>query len=622
MYMRFLCFLLMGVWLSALSAFADVRFQQEYFEDKTSSLTIEQILAQGDALEWKPISGHGSRFGYSSSRIWVRFRIHESEFKVEPRENLLFEVPYMYLERIVFHAVRAGKVESRAAAGWSVPVSQRDSRVLKSGSTVFRVLDPWDPAMAYYVSIEGKYPLALPVKLQRVSRFTIKYIEKTLYLGGFLGLMALAALFNGFLAISLRSALYLQYSLFVVAIGALYLANEGLTIQFFWPESPWWAVREMHIYGALALLFYVQFVRLFLNSRENTPRLDRALLFLVVVSCVRAVWVLFDPSMLMAALGEAAVISSNVLVLVIGLTCLMRGYKAARYFFASSLVFNLAMVLFMLQETNIIYFGEFVFYAPYVGTAIEVSLLSLALADRIRHTNVELARQKTAVVHADKMSMLGRMAGEIAHEINNPLAIIHGNASLLSSLEELPPQAREFARTIEQTANRISKTVRGMRTLARDTRKDPFQHTSFASILQDTLVLCQDRICNGKVKFYTPEPDPSLSLRCRGSEISQVLVNLLNNAVDAAEGRADSWVRLEIEPRNGMLEVSVSDNGCGVPKAYRGRVHEPFFTTKEVGKGLGLGLSIARTIVEGHGGTLKLDESSEHTRFVFSVPLS
>jgi len=118
------------------------------------------------------------------------------------------------------------------------------------------------------------------------------------------------------------------------------------------------------------------------------------------------------------------------------------------------------------------------------------------------------------------------------------------------------------------------------------------------------------------VKLFAPEPEPALAIRCRGSEISQVLVNLLNNAIDASKGRH------EIQAKAGMLEVSVSDNGCGVPRANLARLHEPFFTTKEAGKGIGLGLSIARTIVEGNGGKPSLDETSLHTRFVFSVPLS
>ena len=256
-----------------------------------------------------------------------------------------------------------------------------------------------------------------------------------------------------------------------------------------------------------------------------------------------------------------------------------------------------------------------------MGVLVEVLLLSFALADRIRRVNWELEQQKAAIVQAEKLSALGRMAGEIAHEISNPLAIIHGHAVLIKKEEGALPHIREFGATIEHTANRISKVVKGMRALARDSRRDPFRPAALGSIVQDALVFCQDKKGAKPVRLEVMDPLEGLSLRCRSSEISQVLANLLNNSFDAVDGVGDPWVKLEVLPRENMVEIAVIDNGHGVPKNLRSRIHEPFFTTKEAGKGLGLGLSISRTIIEGHGGQLWLDESSPNTRFAFTVPL-
>jgi C4-dicarboxylate-specific signal transduction histidine kinase len=304
---------------------------------------------------------------------------------------------------------------------------------------------------------------------------------------------------------------------------------------------------------------------------------------------------------------------------VAAVSALRKGTRTARYFLFASLAYNLGYFFFMIQSANLIWIGPWLDWSPIAGSAAEVILLSFALADRIRLTDRELAQQRSAVVQAEKLGALGRMAGEIAHEINNPLAIIHGNAMLLRTLEA-SPQVKEFAGIIEVTAQRISNVVRGMRALARDSRQDPFQPTPLSTVLQDTMLFCKER--SRSVELTVSQPPEDLILRCRSSEISQVLVNLLNNSFDAVEGSPSPWVKLEIAPRSGHVELSVLDSGRGIPRELRARIQEPFFTTKEAGKGLGLGLSIARTIVESHGGVLWLDEKSPQTRFVFTVPLS
>lgn len=612
--------LLAALLAAPICARGSVPLREEYFVDETRELTAADIVKRMDQLPWKAVEVRHARFGWSSARVWFRFRLPLEKLRYGPSEPVMIEIPSAYLEVVEMYLLRGERLERNWLSGTDVPISQRGTKVLRTGSHTFRITPPRLPDDLYLISIEGHFPLALPLYLHEAQDYAYHHWTGMLFVGGFFGMLALAALFNAFLALSLRSRIYWSYALFVAAITMLYLGHEGLTVQMLFREWPWWVKREMHVYGALTLLFYAFFVREFLGSRQHMPVLDRLLLVLVGISGLRAAWMLVQLNQTVAAVGEVAVMLTNLLVLVIAARAYWLGIRSAIYFFCASLIFNLGMILFMLQETNLVYFGEFMGRAPHFGTALEVILLSLALGDRIRLTNLELSLQRTAVVHAEKMSALGRMAGEIAHEINNPLAIIQGNSHLLSKMA-LPPEAQAIAGTIEQTSVRISKVVKGMRSLARDTRADPMQRTPVTAVLQDTLVLCQDKVTASGVKLLSPEAEPSLRLRCRSSEICQVLVNLVNNAVDATEGRPGAWIRIEIRDAAGFLEFAVSDNGAGIPKALRARIHEPFFTTKDVGKGLGLGLSIARTIVEAHGGRLWLDESAPHTRFAFTVPL-
>jgi C4-dicarboxylate-specific signal transduction histidine kinase len=106
----------------------------------------------------------------------------------------------------------------------------------------------------------------------------------------------------------------------------------------------------------------------------------------------------------------------------------------------------------------------------------------------------------------------------------------------------------------------------------------------------------------------------------RPVQLSQVFLNLLNNAFDAIEGAPSPWIRVELYSEDDFIEVSVTDSGPGVAKEIRSRIMEPFFTTKPLGKGTGLGLSVSAGIMKAHHGSLFLDETSPNTRFVVRMP--
>ena len=233
--------------------------------------------------------------------------------------------------------------------------------------------------------------------------------------------------------------------------------------------------------------------------------------------------------------------------------------------------------------------------------------------------------QRAQMTQNAKMSALGEMAGGIAHEINNPLAIIQGSTQQLKSfavrgrLDEaavLKASAR-----IENTVSRIAKIVRGLRTFAKDGVDDPFENVTVGGLFSDTLDLCRTRFVSNEVSLIVGEPPAAMMVEGRVVQLSQVLLNLLNNAFDAVEPLAEKWVRLDATVRNGRLSITVTDSGGGVPLPARQKLMQPFFTTKEVGKGTGLGLSISRGIIETHGGTLSYNELSTHTQFVIDLPL-
>ena len=227
-----------------------------------------------------------------------------------------------------------------------------------------------------------------------------------------------------------------------------------------------------------------------------------------------------------------------------------------------------------------------------------------------------------------RLSALGMMAGGVAHEINNPLSIIHASAAdFLRRIKTGGTVPMEIAlrnsERIVQTANRIAKVIKSMRHLVREGSQDKMRPAHAAKIVEETLEVCRERFKNHSVKLLVPNIDPTITVFCRKVQIAQVLLNLLQNAFDSvAEQTKERWVRVAVVVQDGAAEFSVTDSGSGIPTELKAKIMEPFFTTKEVGKGIGLGLSLSRRIVEDHGSKLELTDKDGHPRFSFRLPIS
>jgi PAS domain S-box-containing protein len=255
---------------------------------------------------------------------------------------------------------------------------------------------------------------------------------------------------------------------------------------------------------------------------------------------------------------------------------------------------------------------------------VDVAVRLMGIAIERDRTHRLLQKQQMQMIASSKLAALGEMAAGLAHEINNPLAIIQGRAEQLKLIVESriqdPELLRDISLSIQGTTRRISKIIRGLKTFARDAENEPFESVAVGSIVEDTLQLCRERFKNSAVDLRLGPVPKELALLCRPVQVSQVLLNLLNNSNDAIEKLADRWVAIGIEDRGNEISIAVEDSGPGIPEGLRGRIMEPFFTTKDPNRGTGLGLSISIGIAEGHGGRLALDPDAPHTRFVLSLP--
>lgn len=241
-----------------------------------------------------------------------------------------------------------------------------------------------------------------------------------------------------------------------------------------------------------------------------------------------------------------------------------------------------------------------------------------------RHMDALMSEQQASMVAASKMSELGKMAGGIAHEINTPLALIGISAEQIRAGLENPnpdfPKLIEKAIRIDQTTERIARIVHGLKIFSREDGQTTFADVKIADLVQDTMSLCGEKFRSHHVRLDLEMP-PDIEIRGRFTQLSQVLLNLLNNAFDAIINSYEKpWIRVEVRDIGSYVEIAVVDCGPGIDQKTQEKLFQPFFTTKELGKGTGLGLSISLGIVKTHRGVLRLDQKSPNTRFVIELP--
>ena len=214
----------------------------------------------------------------------------------------------------------------------------------------------------------------------------------------------------------------------------------------------------------------------------------------------------------------------------------------------------------------------------------------------------EIKQLQEKVRRSEKLAAIGELAAGIAHEVRNPLSSIRGFAQFLMRVLKEQPREREYAQLMVKEVDRINTVVTNLLSFARPVHPEP-EPTDMSRLLRHVVRLVQEdaELRGIEIKMaVSPELSPVV---IDANQITQVLLNLVLNALQAVSEKGRILVGA-IQPREGLLEIYVEDNGPGIPPELIKRVFDPFFTTKE--KGTGLGMAIVHMMVENHGGEIRV----------------
>ncbi len=237
----------------------------------------------------------------------------------------------------------------------------------------------------------------------------------------------------------------------------------------------------------------------------------------------------------------------------------------------------------------------------------------------------ESQKMEEQLFQTEKLASLGTLSAGIAHEINNPLAVILGFTELL--LDRLPAGTKEheILQTIERQGLNCKRIVENLMGFARQ----PSQQEAFSDLnhnLQTVLLLVQNTFLTNKIELELELAADLPQVRGGAGELQQVFLNLIANAVAAMPEGGKLTVASRFNAQEHMAEAIVADTGTGIPKEYGDRIFDPFFTTKKVGEGTGLGLFVSYAIVEKSGGrirfqshTVQEDPEAHGTTFIVSL---
>lgn len=327
---------------------------------------------------------------------------------------------------------------------------------------------------------------------------------------------------------------------------------------------------------------------------------------------------------------------AGTLLCVTAIQLMVNSFRSFVIINTSSLAFTIVVLLKTQNPYSFFWFLASITLALYGGCSLFVRLKQ---SDKIIHDAHiiktdkefieiqfrELELRTKQLIQSGKMAALGEMAAGMAHEINNPLTIINTNALLLiKGIErnEFDPDIyKDRLAKIQKTTDRIAKIISGLRTFSRHGENDSFVICNFRQIIEEAIELSKDRLNSHEVEL-TVDSIPDIQISCRATQILQVLINLLNNAHDAVYNlsHTERWIKINFFIKEKNIQIKIMDGGPGINPEIQEKIFEPFYTTKEVGSGTGLGLSLSKSILAMHQGELSIDQKALHTTFIITLP--
>jgi PAS domain S-box-containing protein len=260
---------------------------------------------------------------------------------------------------------------------------------------------------------------------------------------------------------------------------------------------------------------------------------------------------------------------------------------------------------------------------PFTRADQRLALVIFVDITEMKQAQEEIARQRETLHQVEKISALGSLLAGVAHELNNPLSVVVGRATLLAEAD-LDPQVADGVAKIRAAADRCARIVKTFLAMAR--QQAPARvPVRIDRLIESALDLLAYGLDSAGIRVIQQLPPDLPETMADPDQLAQVFTNLITNAKQAMigwHGPRELRIVATWDRSVNVIRASIRDSGPGIPKRVRGRIFDPFFTTKPEGAGTGIGLAVCRGIVEAHGGTIAVDEVEGGASFVVTIPVA
>lgn len=590
------------------------------FEDVNGTASIDDVLAYAAAGEFKPHDKATLNAGYSRSAFWLKIDLHYRPGNPSAQRTWLLELAYPPLDHLdLYLPDAAGAYRLVRQTGDALPFVSRE---IRQNNYLFSLDFKPDQQQTVYLRLQSQGSIQAPLTLWSSTAYLEQQPVRLYVLGIIYGVLLGMLVYNLFIYLSVRDTSYLYYIFYIASFGLYQLSVNGAAVEYFWPNNPWWANAATPFFIGCAGLFGSQFARSFLQTAQHSRWLDRLLLALIAYSAVVVGLSLMASYALALRLATALALVFTVVIFIAGLFAWWRGLRVARYFIIAWSAFLLGGIVNTMMVLGYLPNIFLTMYASQIGSAIEVALLSLALADRINALREQQAQtlfdagQKLEVLnqqlaHSNKLK--DEFLATLTHELRTPMNGVIGSLELMETVE-MDEELTLYQQTAAGSARDMMRMVNGILTLTELQAGKLKVYSAPFSLrgVVDALRVQFGANAAAKGLDFKVEVAPGLADRLLGDsgKLAQCLECLLDNAIKFTRvgGLALRVSGRPSETDRWMLSFAVIDTGIGFTDLGEATLYQRFFQldgsmTREYG-GLGVGLAICRQLVELLGGRL------------------
>ena len=666
--------------------------------DSQNSYTLNQVLADTSKIfHTKSIPN----LGLSNNTYWAVFNLVNLS-----SDSLVLRFNQPLLNEITLYRIN-GKNISETTYSETRPFT---SRKYYYAAYAFDLNADAGDTITYAIKFNSNEPIVFDVSIANTSVTAKEELQQEIITGIYIGILFVMIFYNLFIYFSIRDTSYLVYVCYIIFMGLTHITLPGYGFKYIWPEYPAFNDLSVILFIALASICGIEFVKVFLKTKEHTPLLNKCFFIFEIIFVAVLILYFTGNKVLAFSIVQLGTFILCICIIATAIKIIFIGYRPAIFFLIAWIVLLVSACLYISKDFGIVPYNFFTIHAMQIGSGLEVIFLSFALADRINilkkekenlqiqtlealrqnelivknqnillekqveertkellHTNEELSatianlkQTQTQLISSEKMAFLGHLTAGIAHEINNPINFVVSNVKplkkdiediyeLIQKYENLDPvhdlqnkieeinsfrneidyaylknEIGSLLKGIEDGAERTAGIVQGLNTYSRPDEND-FKRADITEGINSSLTLLNKKITTSEIQVIKNFSTLPL-IECFPGKLSQAFLNILNNAVYTVKEhttlKEKGQINITTSCDNYTVYVSILNVGIAITDEEKDKIFAPFFNTKETGEDIGLGMSIALSIIHEHNGKIQINATDRGTECFVSLPIN